>query len=168
MTIFPYLPQPNTAYRFDPTLDGQQYTAVVPWGLFGRRLYLSLYDQNAIRIFTRALIGSPDASPVQKTVWSGGVVTLTFLDSNLDIHRHGYKPLSTFDLTVSGFLPEEYNGRFLAFIPSVNTISYSLPSDPGAPTRLGAVSYDVNLVSGYFTTSTMVFRESSQQFEVAP
>jgi hypothetical protein len=28
--------------------------------------------------------------------------------------------------------------------------------------------YDVNLVGGYFTSSKMVFRQSSQQFEVSP
>lgn len=168
MTIFPYVPQPNTAYRFDPTLDGQQYSAVVPWGLFGRRLYLSLYDQNNTRIFTRALIGSTDAIVVQEASWLGGTVTLTFLDANMDIHRHGYDPLTTLDLTVSGFTPDAYNGRFLAFVPNRNTISYQLASDPGNPTHLGTVSYDVNLAAGYFTTSTMVFRESSQQFEVSP
>lgn len=28
--------------------------------------------------------------------------------------------------------------------------------------------YDINLVGGYFTTSTLVFRQSSQNFEVNP
>lgn len=28
--------------------------------------------------------------------------------------------------------------------------------------------YDINLVWGYFTTSTLVFRESSQQIEIGP
>lgn len=28
--------------------------------------------------------------------------------------------------------------------------------------------YDINLIEGYFTTSTMVFRDSSQQFIVTP
>jgi hypothetical protein len=28
--------------------------------------------------------------------------------------------------------------------------------------------YDINLVGGYFKTSTMVFRNSTQQFEVSP
>jgi hypothetical protein len=29
-------------------------------------------------------------------------------------------------------------------------------------------NYDINLVSGYFKTSTLVFRASTQQFEVNP
>lgn len=29
-------------------------------------------------------------------------------------------------------------------------------------------SYDINLLKGYFTTSTLVFRASTQQFEVGP
>lgn len=28
--------------------------------------------------------------------------------------------------------------------------------------------YDINMVGGYFTTSTLVFRETSQQFEINP
>ncbi len=28
--------------------------------------------------------------------------------------------------------------------------------------------YDINLVEGYFTTSTLVYRESSNNFEVSP
>ena len=28
--------------------------------------------------------------------------------------------------------------------------------------------YDINLIKGYFTTSTLVFRDASQQFEIVP
>jgi hypothetical protein len=30
------------------------------------------------------------------------------------------------------------------------------------------IGYDINLVAGYFTTSTLVFRSPTQQFEVTP
>lgn len=162
MTVFPYTPLPNAAYQFNPTLDGQQYTAVVPWELFGRRLYLSLFDVNGGRIFTRALVGSVGALPVQAAPWAGGSVALSF------VNQHGFKPLTTLWLTVAGFTPDAFNGRFLAFVTNRNTITYNLASDPGPVTRLGAVSYDVNLVEGYVSTSVMVFREQAQQFEVTP
>lgn len=29
-------------------------------------------------------------------------------------------------------------------------------------------NYDISLVKGYFTTSTLIFRESTQQFEISP
>lgn len=162
MTIFPYTPLPNAPYQFNPVLDGQQYTAVVPWNLFGRRLYLTLLNTNNTIVFTRALIGSVGALPVQAVSWAGGTVTLSFAD------RHGFKPLTTMNLTVSGFTPDILNGIFSAFVTDRNTITYQLPSDPGLVTRLGAASYDINLVSGYIATSTMVFREKAQQFEVVP
>ena len=30
------------------------------------------------------------------------------------------------------------------------------------------LGYDINLAGGYFTTSTLVFRQSTQQFEISP
>lgn len=162
MTIFPYTALPNAPYQFNPTLDGQQYTAVVPWELFGRRLYLSLFDVNSTLVVTRALVGSVGALAVQSASWAGGTVTLTFAN------RHGFKTLTTLNLTVTAFLPDVFNGIFQAFVTDRNTVTYSLASDPGPVTRLGAASYDINLVEGYIATSTMVFREMARQFEVTP
>lgn len=161
-TLFLYQPLPNAAYQFNPTLDGQQCTAFVPWGLFGRRLYFSLFDTNGIRIVTRALVGSTDALAANSASWAGGNATVMFLA------RHGFAPLTTLRLTVAGFSPAPYNGTFDAFVVDRNTVSYAIASDPGLVTRLGTVSYDVDLVAGYFTESTLVFRESAQQFEVNP
>lgn len=30
------------------------------------------------------------------------------------------------------------------------------------------LDYDINIVKGYFTTSTLIFREASDQFEITP
>lgn len=87
-TYVPFTPTPNTNFQFSPTLDGQAYTCIVNWNLYGQRYYINLYDLNQNWIVTLPLISSP-------------------------------------------------NG------------------------------YDISLTAGYFA-SKMVFRESSQTFEIAP
>jgi len=85
-TIFS--PAPNSLFQFTPTLDGQQYNAIITWNLAGQRWYLNLYTLSNVLVLSIARVGSPD-------------------------------------------------------------------------------DYDINLVAGFFSSS-LVFRESSNQFEVSP
>lgn len=88
-TYVDFAPLYTQAFSFQPVLDGQTYTCIVTWNLFGQRWYINLYDVTNALIVCTPLIASPN-------------------------------------------------------------------------------DYDINLVGGYFTTSTMVFREANQQFEVSP
>lgn len=56
---FPYAPSPTAPFTFQPTLDDVQYSAVVTWNLFGRRLYLNLYALDGTRLLTCAVVASP-------------------------------------------------------------------------------------------------------------
>ncbi len=162
MTIFLYQPQPNAPYQFSPTLDGQEYLAVTPWGLFGRRLYLTLTALDGTRIFTRALVGSPAAQAIQSLAWAHGTVTVTFTA------LHGYKLMSTVELAISGCLPDAYNGVVEAYVSSDTEVQYQLASDPGAATMLGEAGWGINLAAGYFSESRLIFRDAAQQFEAVP
>ncbi len=64
MTIFPFTPNANTPYEFQPTLDGSQYNAVVRWNIFGRRFYLFLYQLNGTRVLVTPVTGSPVGSDI--------------------------------------------------------------------------------------------------------
>jgi hypothetical protein len=86
---YPFVPNPNSAFEFKPTLDGVVYSVTVTWNLFGQRWFFNIYTQSGVLILSAALIGSPP-------------------------------------------------------------------------------NYDIDLVEFYFTTSTLIFRESTQQFEVNP
>jgi len=88
-TLTQFTPTINENFAFLPTLDGQQYSAVVTWRLFGRRWILNVYTLQNELIVSKPLTGSP---------------------------------------------PE----------------------------------YDINLMQGYFTTSTLVYRVSTNNFEVTP
>ncbi len=87
LTLFS--PGANQNFSFQPTLDGQQYSAVITWSLFGQRWILNLRTLQGSLVLQKPLTGSP-------------------------------------------------NG------------------------------YDINLVAGYFTTSTLVYRAPTNNFEVGP
>jgi len=156
-----FLPTATAAFQFTPTLDGQQYTAVVTWNMVGRRYYISLFALNGIRILTLPVIGSVDAIPVQSASWANGFVTV------VTEQPHGYILHDTVELTLSGMAPDAYNGTTQALITGQNEFQFPLNADPGDPTKLGIVNYNINITAGYFSSTSLVFRESSQQFEVS-
>lgn len=160
-TYFPFTPGPNI-YQFQPTLGGQVYNASVTWNLFGQRWYLNLVDGAGNLVVSKALVGSTAALNLQSLSWLMGVVTATTDDP------HGYTLGSTPQLTIAGVAPSAYNGIKPALITGPSTFTYSLAAYPGSASILGTVSSDINLVWGYFQSSTLVFREASQLFEVTP
>ena len=150
-------------FQFQPTLDGEVYNAAVVW-LFGmaQRWYLQLYSLSGNLVFLQALIGSPSGFNIEAMSWSNGAVTITTAGF------HDYLPLSTIDLTVAGAAPSVFNGVQRMFVVDRQTLTFMLSADPGSPTVLGRVSYDINMGESYFEDSTLVYRESTQQFEVTP
>jgi hypothetical protein len=149
-------------FEFQPTLDGQSYTASVPWLLFGQRWYLSLRALNGTLIFFRSLIGSPPGRALQTLSWQNGYVSAT------TTAPHGYAVGQQIELTISGCTPAALNGTFPCLVTGPNSFSYALAQDPGIATTLGLASYDVNLAWGFFQQSSLVFRTATQQFEVSP
>lgn len=58
-TIIPFAPSRLAAFQFSPTLDGETYTAIVTWNLFGQRYYINIYALDGTLIVCFPLIGSP-------------------------------------------------------------------------------------------------------------
>lgn len=168
MTVFPYKQSPTQPFQFNPTLDGQVYTGIVTWSLFGKRLYLNLYALDGTPIICTAIAGSPTPVGIASLSWLRGFATATLLE------RHGYRVGSTVPLTVSGCTPDGYNGIVEATATDPMTIQYAVATDPGQATLLGAAGYDLNLIGGVPNiagtpfTSTLVFRQAALQFEVSP
>lgn len=160
-TIFPYAPSTQSVFQFQPTLDGQEYTALIPWALWGQRPYLSIYRLDGTLVVSKALVGSPIGLNVETIAWSRGVVTVQ------TENPHRYPIGQTIDLTMVGCAPDTYNGVQRCLITGPRTFTYQLSSNPGSFTAVGVVNYDINLVQGYFS-STLVFRTASNQFEVTP
>lgn len=162
-TYYDFTPTSQAPYQFQPILNGVSYFAIVKWNLFGQRWYVYLYDNSGARVFTKALIGSPTGILIQSMAWDlSGTVTIQ------TITPHGYDIGSTINLTVSGATPVAYNGQMTALITSPNELTFKMSVNPGQAQIMGAVSYDIDLLWGYGFSSTMVFRQSAQQFEISP
>lgn len=167
MTTFINFAPSGTAsppFQFDATLDGQQYLVTTTWNLFGRRWYINVFAADGTLIATKALIASQTGLSIQSLTWDivRQVVTVT------TANPHGFKVGRTVELTIAGCVPIAYNGIFDCLATGPNSFTYPMASDPGAATVFGAATYSVNMVGGYFATSSIVFREASSQFEIAP
>jgi hypothetical protein len=160
-TFFPFTPTGVAPFSFKPTLDGQEYQAVVTWSLFGQRYYISIYTLNQVLIVYLPVVGCPTGMQIENLSWDvdTSLVTATTLNP------HGFNLAETIELTIAGATPTAYNGLFPCLITGPNEFTYTLAADPGQATVFGSVSYLINLMGGYFN-STLVFRNN--QFEVSP
>lgn len=60
MTTFTaFAPSPSAPFQFTPTLDGQQYSVVIVWNMFGQRWYMNLSTLTGALVLSRSLVGSP-------------------------------------------------------------------------------------------------------------
>lgn len=165
-----FTPNQSTPFTFQPTLDGNTYTVIVKWNLArgGKGTqgetgwYVFVNTTNNVNIVTLPLIGSDIGQEIETLTDVLGVITVT------TPVPHGYKLGATVNLTISGATPDAYNGVWQMYVETPDTLSFSMPSDPGTDATVpGVLSYDIDLLAGYFN-STMVFRLPSQQFEVTP
>lgn len=164
-TVTTFAPAATKPFSFSPILDGAQYQAVITWGLAGQRWYVNLLDQTGTLVFCLPVIGSPTAIQTADLSWSGvqNLVTVT------TAVPHGIPLGFTVQLTVVGVSPAAYNGIRNMFATAPSTLTFPLPADPGGDATVnGNIGHDINLAGGYFKTSTFVFREATQQFEVSP
>ena len=61
MTLISFQPNPNGAPPFQTTvtLDGNPYSLVVTWNLYGQRWYMTLTDASGNVAWNGAMVGSP-------------------------------------------------------------------------------------------------------------
>ncbi len=161
-TYFPFAPSRRNVPQFAPTLDGQQYSCTCSWNLFGQRYYLTCFDQTGTLVFSKPVVDTPAAAPINSLAWNGlsNKVTATTQAP------HGYKIGSLVELTITGCAPDAYNGVFMCVITGVSAFTYAMVANPGANVVAGAYSQIIDIAAGYFQTSTIVYR--NQTFEVSP
>lgn len=157
-TYVDFQPSQTTPFQFQATLDGEHYIVTVPWNIQGERYYVKVTDANSNVIVYRA-VASSTAKTQASLSWANGWATASLASP------HNVPLGSVARVTVSG-TDTDYDGIWLAVATNPTDLAYQMLSDPGDAS--GSVSQDVNLVGGYFATSTLVFRDNTQQFEVSP
>lgn len=164
-TYYPYQPSSQAPFQFQPTLDDEQYAAIVSFLAWGQRPYITIQDSSGNVVVYKAVVSSPDGLTVETLTWDSS--TGTGQVSVVTTIPHGFKVGATVELTVAGAVPNAFNGEYSMLAIDEATLVYALPLYPGIATSPGALFNDVSLTDGYFD-STLVFRESSATFEVSP
>jgi hypothetical protein len=160
ITYIDFVPSNVNAPEFQVTLDEQIYNVIVTWNLYAQRYYINLYTLDGILVVSKAMVGSPIGSNIENVQWTPGSITVETQQP------HGLALYATVIVTISGMVPEAYNGTYEAFVTSRDTISYAASSDPGAMVTPGTLSQNINLVAGYFNASSLVYRQANNQFEI--
>jgi hypothetical protein len=157
-----FAPTALAPFQFTATLDGALYTVTVTWNFASQRWFISIVDQFGNEIVYRPLIGSPPVTPLTALSWTGGIVTA------LAPAFMGYRIGSLVNINVSGAQPAAVSGVFPCTMTGLASFTYAVPDDPGQILSAGSWSTDINLAGGWFDTSTLVFRASTQNFEISP
>jgi hypothetical protein len=164
-SYYPFQPSSAGPFQFQPTLDGQQYIAVVTWNFFGQRFYLNLSDVSGNQVLSRAVIGSPDGLVIETLSWSDnegtGEVTITTDEP------HGWDVGQTVELAIDGASPDGWNGTWRMLATSETELTFPLSTNPGSASSVGTLYDDISLTKFYFDSS-IIYRESSRTFEVRP
>lgn len=160
-TLIPFRPAPASPFEFQPTLDDQVYTATVVWSLFGRRWFMNLATLDQTLVAFLPVIASPSGVDIQSLKWDNGFITA------VTRQPHQRRVLDTIAITLSGCAPDIYNGKINALVTKPNTFAWPMNANPGDATRLGVIDFNINIVGGYFK-STLVYRETTQNFEITP
>lgn len=167
--LFPFVPSSSAQFQFSPTLDGESYSASVPWLLYGARYYLSLFAADGTSIWFGAIVGSPPSFQLDSLAWANGYANAR------TVLPHGLRPASTAVLRIIGCSPDAYNViRAACLITGPTSFRYPVSPNPGPAGIVGFASRDVNMIGGvkkkdgtYFA-STLVFRSNTQTFEASP
>lgn len=158
-----FQPSNTTAFTFQATLDGEQYTVVVTYNLFGQRYYATVYDLSGNLISSRGLVSSTALISAALT-WSDGIASASLSGP------HGIAIGSVAAVTVAG-TGLTYDGTFNAFATGSDSLEYYLPADPGASAS-GTVTQNLSLITqaldGSYFTSTLTYRSNLTEFEVSP
>jgi hypothetical protein len=149
-------------FQFSAVFDGNTYNVSLTWLVFGQRWYFTVSDLFGNLVVYAAVIGSSVGAEIAAASWSNGFVTIETSTP------HGFLVGATVEATIVNCQPDALNGTFPAYVNDRFTMTFPLPADPGPATALGSVEYNINLVTAYFETSSLVFRTANNQFEVSP
>jgi hypothetical protein len=195
-TLYPFAPS-YSPYR-PPwqqivTLDGQQYTVTVGWNVYGQDWYFTLTALDGTQVVTRPLTGSPETVPLTSLVWAPNTPVLLGVTQVIPSPAQSAFGLAVATssaplwfpvgavatLTVGSATPDDFCGTFACTVTGATTFTYPLTVNPPPTPVQGGSTYvaggtdswwsaDLDLVAGYFQTSTLVYRPFSGNVETNP
>jgi hypothetical protein len=172
-TVIPFLPSNLVAPSFRATLDGTDYDVEITWNVSAQRYYINIYGLDGTWIITTPLVQTPPARKIQSIVYDifQKAIIVTMVDPSLwpvPLSAAGLNtpPGTIVDYTLENCDPTLLNQKWRSLHINNLSFSFQLPSDPGSINILGSVNRLMNMISGVFQTSTLIYRNGA--FEVTP
>jgi hypothetical protein len=153
MTVYQLVPSTAKSQTFSPTFDGNTYNCSILWNLFAQRYYIYCTDQYNNVVFNIPLIQSIPGFALSTLVWNSA----SLLTTVTTVNNIGFPINSNVPITISGNSQSAYNGTFNTLITGQNSFQFTLQANPGQSTEPGIGYYYINLIAGYFKTSTMIY-----------
>lgn len=151
-----FVPQATSIFQQQVSLDGSQYTLTILWSLFGARYYVQITDQTGVLVVYRPLIGSPLGYNLSAVTSANNIVTVTTSTP------HTFVVGSVVPLTISGCVPDAYNGLFDCNITSHIQFTYSLATASNGASGVGQVNYYMSMTAGYFDSDLVYYPDNNQ------
>jgi hypothetical protein len=161
-TVTAFAPSATAAppFQFQAQLDGATYNVSVTWNVYGQRWYIGIYDLSGNLVLFRPMTGS--GAKIQSVLsWADWTATAALQSP----HNIPVGAVANVDVSDTGLA---YDGAQQVLAVDPMTLTFPLSTDPGQSGVTGNISQDVNLVGGYFKTSTLIYRPGTGQFEVTP
>lgn len=155
-------------FQFSAMLDTVPYKVALTWSTYAQRWYVTITALDGTVILYTARVSSPSPLPIAALSWDDGEAEIETVDP------HGFTIGSVATLTVSGATPIGYNGLVQCVVTGPSTLTYPLGTDPGTATVFGTAAQNVNMIGGVPNangvpfSSSLVYREAANQFEVSP
>ena len=158
-TTVPFAPSTTSAFTFQPTINGTQYTAVVTWNMVEQRYYLNLYSVSGALVICTAVVSSGPQLGATLT-WSsqgGGLATaVTNAPHNVPIGQ-----LANVYISQTG---TAFDGQWQVLSTGPSTFTYALGNPDDNQPLIGQLSFNVNLVA-FLGGGFLLYRYSSGVFE---
>lgn len=58
-TFIDFVPSLTGPFQFRAVLDGESYTVIITWNLFGQRWYANIYTVDSVLLLSIGMVGSP-------------------------------------------------------------------------------------------------------------
>lgn len=163
-TLTPFISKrSNPPFQFEPILDGVAYLFSATWNVFGQRWYGTLATVNGNAVFTRPIIGSGDGLQVYSMTWDQNAQAMTIVTEPHGVSLGGFA-----QLMLRGVSPAALNGEYTMMGVSSTQLTFDYPTAPGSILVQGTIADDIDLLAGYEFVSTLVYRLSTNNFEVTP
>lgn len=160
-TSVPFTPSTTSAFTFQPSIAGVQYTAVVTWNLFGQRYYLNLFDTSGNLILCTAIVSSGPRFGVTLSWENDGVAGVATAITNAP-HNVPVGTLANVYISQTG---TAFDGYQQALATGPQTLTYGLSNPDETQPVIGQASFNVNLVATVIPSGWLIYRYDEQLFE---